>query len=697
MSAPAQALLMSGVASVPFSQVILLVHADGTNGSTTFTDSSSFAHASSFLGNAQLSTAQFKFGTASILFDGTGDQVSYASASEYNLSGNNFTLNFWLYSTNTTQVSRRFVGRQADTSPTASTSEYVVAINSTGAVYCTVYSGGVSYVVGLEAWSRYADSTWHFVEVTREGSTFTLRIDSVIIGRVALAGSLQNGTWATRLGSFQTSASECLDGRVDELRLINGSAVVHRTNPVAAFSNSSVEASDGGTDTLDPYIASVLLHLTMEGQGTATAFVDCSPYFRAITKGGNVQYDTSVKPFGFSSAAFDGAGDFLTVPDSADWLFVNADFTVEAMCYFTNFTSSPAIVGQYATLSNKSWSIRATSITIQFWWTTNGTTNNSISFNWYPSTTTWYHLAVVRSGNNLMLFVDGIQQEVTKTLTATNIFDSSLVLCIGSTNSGSFADLNGKMKSLRITSDNRYDSATYTQPPAAFPDSSPSDPDFSSVKLLLHCEGSNGSTTVTDSSSGARTATVNGNAQISTAQFKYGSASLLFDGAGDYVTFPTSSDFDFAGGFDITIELWMYPTSFSKLQGLIGNRPAAGGGGWQLYLNTTGTISVDAWDGTPTDNMSITTASAVTLNAWNHVALQVNATQSRGYIFLNGTLAATVLRGTVTAGSTLHIGRDAANTARDYIGYLDEIRITKGVLRYSPVSFATPTALFPRA
>ena len=77
------------------------------------------------------------------------------------------------------------------------------------------------------------------------------------------------------------------------------------------------------------------------------------------------------------------------------------------------------------------------------------------------------------------------------------------------------------------------------------------------VSLLLHGNGTNGSTTITDSSPTPKTVTAVGNAQISTAQSKFGGASIAFDGTGDYATVPSASAFDF-GTADFTVEAWVY-------------------------------------------------------------------------------------------------------------------------------------------
>ncbi len=81
------------------------------------------------------------------------------------------------------------------------------------------------------------------------------------------------------------------------------------------------------------------------------------------------------------------------------------------------------------------------------------------------------------------------------------------------------------------------------------------------TKLLLHMDGSNGSTNFVDSAQ-SRSVTANGNAQISTSQYKFGGASGYFDGSGDYLTVPDSSDWTFGTG-DFTIDLWV---RFSALQ-----------------------------------------------------------------------------------------------------------------------------------
>jgi hypothetical protein len=219
------------------------------------------------------------------------------------------------------------------------------------------------------------------------------------------------------------------------------------------------------------------------------------------------------------------------------------------------------------------------------------------------------------------------------------------------------------------------------------------DPNFSSVSLLLHMDGSNGSTTFTDNSSAARTITRFGNAQISTAQSKWGGASALFDGNGDYLTAPTNTAFAFSG--DFTVEAWIRistnpaPT-FSIFD--TGN-DASREFGLYLYLNSSRQLVV-------LRNFvnRITTSAAVPTGQWVHVAL----TRSSGVwrLFIDGTVNTTTYTSTLdlTTGACI-IGGSVqtilgGSSQGWFDGYIDDVRITKGVARYT-ATFTPPTAAFP--
>lgn len=203
------------------------------------------------------------------------------------------------------------------------------------------------------------------------------------------------------------------------------------------------------------------------------------------------------------------------------------------------------------------------------------------------------------------------------------------------------------------------------------------DPNFASVSLLLHMNGSNGSTTFTDNSSSALAITANGNAQISTAQSKFGGASGLFDGSGDYLSFSAIS---IGASTDVTLECWIYLNSVSDV-GIFGTTFS---GNWQLLAVMAGKLYA-YWNGVEVEEPT----ASITTSTWHHVAI----TRASGTVrlFVNGTLRATASSST----TNFSVSRIANTTYRgDLNGYVDDARITVGVARYT-ASFTAPTAAFP--
>jgi hypothetical protein len=215
---------------------------------------------------------------------------------------------------------------------------------------------------------------------------------------------------------------------------------------------------------------------------------------------------------------------------------------------------------------------------------------------------------------------------------------------------------------------------------------------FSNVKLLLHFEGSNGSSTLTDSSSSARTATRNGNAQITTTGPAIGSAAGLFDGSGDNWTFPNSTDFDFGSGL-YTMEGRLYLTSNSGLKFLLSIRPISGNiNGFMLYVNGGGLDIYTYNNGGLV--YSISTNSSLALNTWYSWAIACDGSNVR--MFLNGVLQNTAPAAAIGATNGLfYVGSSSLEDgSRDWYGKQDEIRIIKGECLYT-ANYTPATVAFP--
>src|SRR5260370_9174439 len=84
-----------------FSHVGLLIHADGTNGSTSFPDSSNSGHSTAFVQAASVSTANPKFGTGAGAFV-TNSYISFLDSADWHFGSGQFTVEAWGYVTSAT-------------------------------------------------------------------------------------------------------------------------------------------------------------------------------------------------------------------------------------------------------------------------------------------------------------------------------------------------------------------------------------------------------------------------------------------------------------------------------------------------------------------------------------------------------------------------------------------------------------------
>jgi hypothetical protein len=237
--------------------------------------------------------------------------------------------------------------------------------------------------------------------------------------------------------------------------------------------------------------------------------------------------------------------------------------------------------------------------------------------------------------------------------------------------------------------------ATNTWKRAALSTWQPPDPHFANVSLLLHFTGSTGSTSIVDSSPNAFSVTRNGSAQISTTQSRFGGSSLLLNGTSDSIVLPPSAAFNFGSG-DFTIELWLRFASLSGGQRIAGGDLQSGGTfNWAIYkAGGSSELLFLVGDGGSPWNMGSTTFGSVLANQWYHVAIVRSGNAFTGY--LDGVAGGNFS----SSGSVLTNNSNGAffgfATGDYFNGHLDEIRITKGVARYTS-NFTPPTAAFPDA
>lgn len=204
----------------------------------------------------------------------------------------------------------------------------------------------------------------------------------------------------------------------------------------------------------------LLLHC--DGIDESTTFTDSSNSNHTVTANENAQIDTAQKVFGDSALLCDGAGDNLSIPDSADWDFGSGDFTIDCRIRFNSVAG------------NQSFFTREVSSVSYFYIAKEGSNirfrdyggSYDSTFAWSPVADTWYHFAITRSGNSIRCFIDGTQIGSTQTFTGSFI-DRSVLLRIGTFPLASYY-LNGWMDEIRVSKGIARWTSNFTPPTEAY-------------------------------------------------------------------------------------------------------------------------------------------------------------------------------------------------------------------------------------
>lgn len=205
------------------------------------------------------------------------------------------------------------------------------------------------------------------------------------------------------------------------------------------------------------------------------------------------------------------------------------------------------------------------------------------------------------------------------------------------------------------------------------------------VVLLLHCNGANGSTAIADSSKSPKTVSVFGNAQLSVARSKFGGASLLVDGVGDYISVSGL----LVGADDFTIDAWVYVESPGSAFIIYDNRTAdQDNSGFVFYIRSTSKLTF------ATGNPFVATSGStnVVANTWHHVSLVRISGSITGY--LNGVLEFTVSSSQNFSNTVGKIGHQWNSSGTLSAGNIDDFRLSIKIGRYT-ASFTPPIQQFP--
>ena len=234
------------------------------------------------------------------------------------------------------------------------------------------------------------------------------------------------------------------------------------TTLLFVFTNTAYGASTGSCFDTD----SVLM-LHMDGSDASTTFTDSSASAHTMTANGNAQIDNDITKFS-QTGLFDGSGDYVSTPNSTDWDFGTGDFTIDFqyrtpadpdtnnarvfLAVGDAIDASAGVLVRYTTGGGLSVYINGTQYT----------------FAWTPSGSTFYHVALTRSGSNLRAFIDGTQIGSTQSNSADIQVNQSLF--VGAQNDGGVASsfINASLDELRVVKGTAVWTANFTSPVAAY-------------------------------------------------------------------------------------------------------------------------------------------------------------------------------------------------------------------------------------
>jgi len=651
-----------------FNYVSLLLNDTGTNGqqNNTFLDSSTnnFTITRNGTPTQGSVTPYWPEGQWSNYFSGSNTFLSASANTAFVLDGS-FTVEAWVFLTATpaNDADGKARANICNYYQSGSTSSYQLHINKTDNL---IFFGRNQSGVGITGSFNVPLNTWVHIAAVYNGTT-----GAIYVNGTSVTLTTNNWAWVApstptfRVGALtQSSYTHYFPGYISNLRIVKGTALytsnfTPSTTPLTAVSGTSLLTcqSNRFKDNSSNNFA-----ITVTGTPTVQAF---EPFEPASS------YATSVG----GSAYFGGVSDWMTIPANTATNVLGGDFTIEAWVFPNAFNAYNFIAMQddgnsgsqnfqllYTSAGLVKFTTWSTSSRGSFWeiLSTAALTRNA-----------WNHVAVTRSGTTTRLFLNGVQQvSSTNTVWA----GASIQTGIGNWSAGSnqtttYSKLNGYVSNLRIVKGTAVYTAAFTPPTSPVTA-------ITGTSLLLNCTNAG----IYDAATLNDLVTV-GNAQVSTAQAKFGSSSMAFDGSGDYLTAISSDRFSFGTG-DFTVEAWV---NFGSLGGA--NYAPVFSNAYLFYVGSAGQMLV--FNGS--SNVATGTNGAVTTNTWTHLAWCRSGTSLR--MFVNGvqTGSTATVSASIGSASPNLVGR---YSTVDLQGYMEDLRITKGYARYTS-NFSVPTAPFP--
>ena len=200
----------------------LMLHCDGADESQTFTDNSFVPKTMTAGGNAQIDTAQKVFGTASGLFDGTGDYIDTPDHADFDVGSGDFTIDFRMRPSAINQTC--YICGQTDAGGADANVSWFIRLTNTEAIAAGIVTG-TTWKIATSSASVYAANTWLHFAIVRDGNTIRLFVNGIADGTVDVTGITANNSGSKlAIGRFGEYVGLYYAGWIDEFRFSKGIA-----------------------------------------------------------------------------------------------------------------------------------------------------------------------------------------------------------------------------------------------------------------------------------------------------------------------------------------------------------------------------------------------------------------------------------------------------------------------------------------
>jgi len=649
----------------------LLLKTSGNNNRTnqTFDDSSTSNHTLTVGGTAYNSSVSPFNDLWSTYFDG-GDHLSFGHATDFEFSTNEWCMEGWVwctgyisglqYSLNAlwgTPQGGDYSGVQINFG-----SNRIIMIymgNTAGNGWGTTLNTG--YALPVHEWVHLA-----FIRNNTDNKVY-LYANGREEASVAISGGIGNPNDTFNVGGTTSPFTYSFGGYISDVRFVLGDKVYSGeftppSEKLTAISNTKVltcqdnrfkDNSGGNAKTLtivgDPKISAEAPYIIPDSWSSSD--------------GGSVYLD--------------GDSDYVHIPDSTDFDFGTASFSIETWVYpEATANNYPTFIGSVTGWSAGASSHRFdnTGASNYFTMHLNGSSGVSSGDPFMKSASTfshneWHHYVVTRDGNNFRMFINGVLEDVQTHSGSYDLSNGTGGVRVGySTWDGGNGYYKGNVADVRITKGSiptAYQTSSTTEGAAIFTPPTTSTALESNTKLKLNFADAG----IFDKA-GKNSIKLIGNSKESTTQQKYATTSLFLDGTGDYVNIPsvTPPQTD-----DFQLEGWFYETS------------SGDNGLFQAFAplsNSTGGVAIGTVGGTmwyQQANSQTNIGSHWGQNSWKHLAVvRRNGTQ---HLFVDGTRIDFRANTTDLTDGQINIG-GYYGTNNLTSGYFEDFRYLKGHTTY---------------